>query len=129
MATQIRADDPSYASDRDDTSYSVAEAAAKLDVHPVTIWRWIDSGELPATRIGARKIRIRATDVRAMCRDARHRLSTSQAPRPDAAEIARRQALLREILESRKHRVISPLTSVDLIRMARLGAAGVDDAG
>lgn len=42
---------------------SVPEAARLLDVSPSTVWRWIDRGDLPATRIGRRRIKIRRGDL------------------------------------------------------------------
>ncbi len=43
--------------------YTVAEAARLLRVSPPTIWRWIESGSLPALRVGKRAIRIRRKDL------------------------------------------------------------------
>jgi len=43
--------------------YTVAEAARLLRVSPPTIWRWIESGSLPALRAGKRAIRIRRDDL------------------------------------------------------------------
>ena len=34
--------------------YTVAEAAAELDVSPSTVWRWITAQQLPAYRVGDR---------------------------------------------------------------------------
>jgi len=48
--------------------YTVREAAEELGVSPSTIWRWIDSGQLAASRIGPRAIRIKADDVRRVVR-------------------------------------------------------------
>jgi excisionase family DNA binding protein len=42
---------------------TVAEAAERLRVSRPTVWRWIDSGKLPAFRVGARSIRIREEDI------------------------------------------------------------------
>lgn len=42
---------------------TVAEAAERLRVSRPTVWRWIDSGRLPAFRVGARSIRIREEDI------------------------------------------------------------------
>jgi hypothetical protein len=39
--------------------------------------------------------------------------------RPSPAELARRQALIEQILEERKTRVITPLTSADLVHQVR----------
>jgi excisionase family DNA binding protein len=42
---------------------SVPEAARLLAVSPSTVWRWIERGDLPAARIGRRRIKIRRTDI------------------------------------------------------------------
>ena len=46
--------------------YTVREAARSLKVCESTVWRWIDSGTLPAYRIGHRKTRIKRTDLRSV---------------------------------------------------------------
>jgi len=55
---------------------TVAEAAAMLGVSASTVWRWVDSGKLPAFRVGPKAIRIKRGDVEA-------------AVRPHRAEAAR----------------------------------------
>jgi excisionase family DNA binding protein len=47
-----------------DEYYTVREAAEELGVSASTIWRWIDAGQLAASRLGPRAIRISANDVR-----------------------------------------------------------------
>ena len=42
---------------------SVSEAATLLEVSESTIWRWIDKGDLPAYRVGQRRIRLKKGDV------------------------------------------------------------------
>ena len=42
---------------------TVAEAAQLLHVSKPTVWRWIDSGRLPAVTRGPRSIRIRRSDL------------------------------------------------------------------
>jgi excisionase family DNA binding protein len=42
---------------------TVAEAAALLKVHKSTIWRWIESGSLPAYRVGRRGVRLKKEDL------------------------------------------------------------------
>jgi len=56
----------------DETAYAtVSEAARLLRVSVPTVWRWIDSGRLPAYRVGSRSIRIRRTDLESLVRPAR----------------------------------------------------------
>src|SRR4051794_26481964 len=103
--------------------YSVAESARLLGVSRSTVWRWIEAGELPASRVGPKNIRIRRQDLQDIVRPARHRKEVTTMAKetlhiipPTAQEIARRQALVKEIKVKRAQRVISPLTSADLVR-------------
>jgi excisionase family DNA binding protein len=43
--------------------YSVAEAAARLGVSRVGIWRWVRAGRLPAAHLAHRTIRIHERDL------------------------------------------------------------------
>ena len=45
---------------------TIESAAEMLAVHPRTIRRYIAAGDLPAYRIGARQIRVRASDIDAL---------------------------------------------------------------
>ena len=47
----------------DDQYLTVAEAASLLKVHKSTIRRWIDDGELPAYRVGYRRVALKRSDV------------------------------------------------------------------
>lgn len=50
-------------------SYDTLETvAARFDVTPRTVSRWIKTGVLPAVRVGPRLVRIRPEDVEALCR-------------------------------------------------------------
>lgn len=49
---------------------TVKEVAAILNVNPMTVYRAIDSGELPHVRAGRRSIRIRREDLDAYLRPA-----------------------------------------------------------
>jgi excisionase family DNA binding protein len=42
---------------------TVAETAALLNVHKSTIWRWIESGSLPAYRVERRGVRLKKEDL------------------------------------------------------------------
>src|ERR671932_2622404 len=46
-----------------DGYYSIGQAAARLGVSRVSIWRWIRSGRLPAARLGHRITRIHSRDL------------------------------------------------------------------
>ncbi len=48
-------DAPSY--------FSISEAAARLGVSRMTIWRWVRAGRLPVARLGHRTARIRLEDL------------------------------------------------------------------
>ena len=63
---------------------TVAEAAARLRVSRPTVWRWIDSGQLPAYRIGTRSIRIREEDVERV-------IAPAAEPKPRPGEPIRRR--------------------------------------
>jgi PAS domain S-box-containing protein/excisionase family DNA binding protein len=43
--------------------YSVSQVAALLGVNRVTVWRWIRTGRLPASRVGIRTTRIARADL------------------------------------------------------------------
>jgi excisionase family DNA binding protein len=60
--------------------YTVREAADELGVSPSTVWRWIDAGQLAASRIGPRAIRIRASDVLSAVRSPGSRRTGRERP-------------------------------------------------
>ncbi len=42
---------------------TTAEAAKRLRVHPATVRRWIEKGDIPAIRFGRGRYRIRTADL------------------------------------------------------------------
>lgn len=52
---------------------TVPEAADLLNVSQSTIWRWIDQGDVPAYRIGQRRVRLRKADLTSLITPARRR--------------------------------------------------------
>ena len=104
--------------------YTVSEAARILYVSPSTVWRWIEADKLPAYRVGPRAIRIKKQDLEAVVQPARAKRAPIDRERilfqPVSQEkLARRQALVAQILEKRKERNIAPLTTADLVHKAR----------
>ena len=55
----------------DETYVTIARAAELLQVSRSTLWRWIDRGELPAYRLGHRRVLIRQDDLGRLIRPAR----------------------------------------------------------
>ncbi len=109
--------------------YTVAEAAAVLDVSPSTVWRWIKANKLPAYRVGERSIRVKREDLARIIRPAQEeevqvgQEYTMRTP-PTPGELARRQTLVAKMRQARKARVIAPFTSADLVHQAREEAQG-----
>jgi excisionase family DNA binding protein len=67
MATPLnaplpRADLPANATD-ERGYYTVSQAATLLGVSRVSIWRWISTGRIPASRLGHRTVRIQRQDL------------------------------------------------------------------
>ena len=105
---------------------TVAEAARALGVSPITVWRWVNRGRLNAYRVGPRSIRIPRHEIDTMIQPARASappLSTENGLKPSTPlfpeEIERRKALVARALELRQKSVIAPLTTADLVHMAR----------
>lgn len=101
-----------------DDLLTIAEAADLLRVSTVTIKRWLKQGRLPAYHVGPRAIRLRRADLAAVMRPL-HEPSGILPEEPTREELARRQALVEEILALREQARISPLTTADLVEMAR----------
>ena len=113
----------------DETRYTtVAEAARLLRVSIPTVWRWIDSGHLPAYRVGGRSIRIRTADLASMVRPARQEKMKERMVQANVIHLGQRPAdpesLIsglvegqRSILSRRRGRPLKP--SAPLIRQAR----------
>jgi excisionase family DNA binding protein len=102
---------------------TVSEAAAFLSVNPSTIWRWIKTGKLPAYRVGHKNIRIKKQDLAAVIQPVKEVKMDKErealfAP-PSQAELRRRQELVAQIMVNRQQRDIRPLSSAELVELAR----------
>jgi excisionase family DNA binding protein len=47
----------------DERHFTVADIAELLRVNPQTVYNWIDRGQLKAVRAGARRVRVRQSDL------------------------------------------------------------------
>jgi excisionase family DNA binding protein len=68
----------------DEQYVTVAEAARLLHVHPSSIRRWIDAGELPADRVGQRRVLIKRAALDNLVRPVRPASATIEV-RPDGS--------------------------------------------
>lgn len=111
---------------------SVAEAARLLGVSPSTVWRWVDSGKLPALRVGPKAIRIRRADLESAVRENSEGTATrplrmmdrvytsiEEALQPLTDEEREAMRLTWEIAERTSLRKKVPDDSADIIREAR----------
>jgi excisionase family DNA binding protein len=102
--------------------YTIAEAARALGVSQSTVWRWIKQGKLQAYKFGQKSTRIRRADFEAKLLQryrTEHGSGEGPFPPPSPRESARRKAVAAKILAHRERLVITPLTTADLVRMAR----------
>jgi excisionase family DNA binding protein len=59
----VRLDSAQIASVSMDEYLTVAEIAELLKINPQTVRNWIDRRELPAVRVGQRRVRVRQSDL------------------------------------------------------------------
>lgn len=112
--------------DQVDDLLTVKEAASLLKISPMTIKRYIKQGRLHGYQVGPRAIRIRKEDLlqdMVQPTEARERSSTLREritiTPPTPEELARRRKLGKEILELRAKASIAPMTTAELVRLAR----------
>ena len=98
---------------------TVREAATLVKVSPLTISRYLRQGRLRAYRVGPRAIRVRRADVETLLKPVDSGSDVPGAKLPNEAELARRRAIVEQILNRRQERVIAPLTAAELVRRAR----------
>jgi excisionase family DNA binding protein len=83
---------------------TVAEAANLVHVSQSTIWRWINSKELPAYRLGPRRIRVKVSDLAPLLRPARPEKEELVADRRDTLTANEREQLSAAIMEANRFR-------------------------
>lgn len=89
----------------DEQLISVAEAAKLLQVSQSTLWRWIDSGKLPAYRIGLRRIRLKRADLQQLVSPAR--------PENSGATASTQPQTGRRLSELEKRRALAALDVIE----------------
>jgi excisionase family DNA binding protein len=112
--------------DSRDEFLTVAEVAQLLRLNQQTVRNWIDQGSLPAIRVGARRVRIRRTDLDAFLMEASGPDATNgaqPAPEAEAQSASDGRAELGQALDrawtvvattsSRRRSATSPIPRVD----------------
>ena len=74
----------------DEDYVTVTEAATLLRVAPSTVRRWIREGDVPAYRIGRRRVALKRDDLRTLITPARPAIETSNNAAVDDPVIGRR---------------------------------------
>ena len=74
----------------DEEFVTVAEAATPLRVAPSTIRRWIREGDVPAHRIGRRRVALRRADLARLITPARPAAKTNNNAADDDPVVGRR---------------------------------------
>ena len=98
-----------------DEYLTVAEVAARLKVHPITVRRLIKAGRLPVVRVG-RAVRVRAEDVPA---HAASRPVVQLRPPPTKQQLEDRRRAIEETLARRDRRGNIGMSTLELVRASR----------
>jgi len=98
---------------------TVADVARRLRLHEMTIRRHISEGRLRAIRVG-RSIRVKEEDLERFLEPMEEEPAAAELlASPSNEELERRREVVRRVFENRERRVISPLTTAQLVREAR----------
>jgi excisionase family DNA binding protein len=107
----------------DDEYITVAEAAKALKVSQSTIWRWVNSGELPAHRVGQRGVRLKSTELTRLISPAR------QGVRKGGVRIElqmERERLSRPMTKEEKEGALAALDAVEQLAKEILARHGLE---
>jgi len=103
----------------EEETLSVAEAAELLKVSKSTLWRWIDRGDLPAYRVGRRRIRLKRTDIENRLVAARELRHVQQVPIYTSVEDVPRRLTPEE--QARGFDALNRLRELQEVMLARNG--------
>lgn len=92
----------------DEELVTVVEAARLLRVNPSTVWRWINHGELPALRVGQRRVLVRRAALAKVIGPARDGAPGLETVAP--SDLAR---LRRPYTESERARALAALEAAE----------------
>lgn len=96
---------------------TVAEAATFLHVSQSTIWRWIEHDELPAYRVGQRRVWVKKADL--------ERLVTPARSSRKGVEMAHQEATLpRSLTEEERKEALAALEAARRLRNQMLAQRG-----
>lgn len=96
---------------------TVAAAATFLRVSQSTVWRWIEHGELPAYRIGPRRVWVKKADL--------EQLVTPARPLPKGDAMPRQESTLpRPLTEQERDDSLAALDAAKSLRSQMLAQRG-----
>lgn len=98
---------------------SIEAAARLLHVSPVTVWRMVRQGKLPAVRVGRKAVRIRKADLAAVVEPAAGDAPAPATPPPSARVLAQRSRAASRILTRRDAIGRIPASTTALIDAGR----------
>jgi excisionase family DNA binding protein len=121
-----------------DQYVTIAEAAALLKVHRSTIRRWIAQGELPAYRVGQRRLALKRADLDRLVRPAARAAAAREgiafpitdprlaalAPQEQAAIVAARRAEIPPLTPEQRERGLRAMAEARALREEMLRKRG-----
>jgi excisionase family DNA binding protein len=106
-----------------DSEYlTVAEAAETLRVDRSTVRRWIANGDLPAYRVGPRRVRIKRDDLLHVVRSTKE--ETSPEPRFGMHYVGSDEELRRPLTEEERDHALAALEAGNRVREELLRQRG-----
>ncbi|MDO8689817.1 MAG: helix-turn-helix domain-containing protein [Dehalococcoidia bacterium] len=97
--------------------FTVAEAATFLHVSQSTIWRWIEHDELPAYRVGQRRVWVKKADLERLVTPAR-------SSRKGGGMAHQEAALPRPLTEEGREKALAALEAARRLRNEMLAQRG-----
>lgn len=92
---------------------TVTKAAELMKISPSTLWRWLKSGDLPAYRLGQRRVLIRRDDLETM-------ITPFKPKKGDAMVEKERARLSRPLDEGQRQAALAALAAARTLRAGTL---------
>lgn len=97
--------------------FTVAQAAAFLHVSQSTIWRWIEQQELPAYRVGQRRVWIKKADLEQL-------ITPARSSRQGGGMAHQEATVVRALTRKEKQEALAALEAARRLRTEMLAQRG-----